>query len=116
MNLTIEPILRSVGIAPLEAQVTRHAFVKEHEDIGMQGIHADSTGEEILLYTSQQSANPRIFPTAPPAISVVFVCEGGDRAACGPLWRTADRWPTTVRSRHSIPSCPRTWRISGTFL
>ncbi|WP_292885838.1 hypothetical protein [Microbacterium sp.] len=68
MTLTLDPILRSAGIDPLEAQVSRHAYVKEHEDNGLHGIHADSADDEILRYTSQQSANPRIFPARPPAI------------------------------------------------
>lgn len=43
MTLTLEPILRSGRIDPAEALVIRHAFVKEHEDAGLPGIHADST-------------------------------------------------------------------------
>ncbi|WP_201298277.1 hypothetical protein [Nocardia sp. CY41] len=83
MTLTLGPILRSAGIEPADAQVIRHAYVKEHEDTGLQGIHADSSDAEILAYTSQQSTNPRIFPVVPPRIWVVFIREGGDRAR---LW------------------------------
>jgi hypothetical protein len=39
--------------------------VREHEDLGL-GIHADSTDAEILRYTSQQSAKPRLFLVVPP--------------------------------------------------
>lgn len=45
--MTLEPILRSAGIDPSDALVIRHAYVKEHEDTGLQGIHADSTDDEI---------------------------------------------------------------------
>ncbi|MGV9749141.1 GIY-YIG nuclease family protein [Nocardia farcinica] len=130
MTLTLEPILRSAGIDPLEVQVIRHAFVKEHEDTGLQGLHADSTDDEILLYTSQQSANPRIFPTTPPAIWVVFVREGGDRAR---LWSVVEnrgeiandgalRTFDLVASDHMADlrnrlvigwRSPRTWRLNG---
>lgn len=83
MPLTLEPILCSAGIDPAEAQVIRHAFVREHEDTGVRGIHADSTDEEILAYTSQQPAKSRIFPLEPPRFWAVFIREGGDRASLG---------------------------------
>lgn len=83
MTLTLEPILRSAGIDPADALVIRHAYVREHEDTGLSGIHANSTAEEILWYTSQQSARPRVFPVLPPRTWVVFVPEGGNRAR---LW------------------------------
>ncbi|GAB3556231.1 hypothetical protein [Spelaeicoccus albus] len=83
MTLTLEPILRSAGIDPDDAHAIRHAFVREHEDSGLPGINADSTAEEILAYTSQQSARPKIFPAHPPRLWVVFIREGGDRAR---LW------------------------------
>jgi hypothetical protein len=70
MTLTLEPILRSTGIDPADAQVIRHEYVKEHEDNGLQGIHADSTDGDILAYTSQQSAKPRVFPVIPPRVWV----------------------------------------------
>lgn len=40
MTLTLDPILRSAGIDPADAQVIRHAYVREHEDTGLQGIYA----------------------------------------------------------------------------
>lgn len=83
MTLTLGPILHSAGIDPGEALVIRYAYVREHEDTGLQGIHADSTDDEILQYTGEQSAKPRIFPALLPRIWVVFVREGGDRAR---LW------------------------------
>lgn len=131
MTLTLGPILRSAGIDPAEAHVIRHAYVREHDDSGLPGIHADSTDDEILLYTSQQSARPRIFPTVPPDIWVVFIREGGDRAR---LWsvlenrgetandgtlRTFDLVETEhmadLRNRLVIGwRSPRTWRINAT--
>lgn len=130
MPLTLEPILRSAGIDPAEAQVIRHAFVRKHEDTGVQGIHADSTDEEILDYTSRQSARQRIFPIDPPRLWVVFIREGGDRAR---LWsvlenrgevsndgalRTFDLAASDhladLRNRLVIGwRSPRTWRLNG---
>lgn len=55
MALTLEAILRSAGIDPAETQAICHTFVREHEDIGLPGIHANSTDEEILAYMSEQS-------------------------------------------------------------
>lgn len=43
MTLTLGPILHRAGIKPHDAQVIRHAFVREHEDTGLQGNHADSS-------------------------------------------------------------------------
>lgn len=131
MTLTFGPILQSAGIDPSEAHVLRHAYVREHEDTGLAGIHADSTDAEILEYTSEQSANPRVFPVVPPRIWVVFVREGGDRAR---LWsvvenrgetsndgnlRTFDLVPTDqladLRNRLVVGwRSPRTWRINAT--
>lgn len=87
MTLTLEPIMRSAGIDPGEALVIRHAYVREHEDTGRQGLHADSTDVEILQYTSEQSAKPQIFPAVPPRIWIVFVREGGDQAR---LWSVVE--------------------------
>lgn len=87
MTLTLAPILHSAGIEPSDAQAIRHAYVREHEDTGLQDIHADSTDQEILSYTSQQSAQPRITPRLPPPIWVVFVRESGDRAR---LWSVVE--------------------------
>ena len=128
MTLTLDPTLRSAGIDPADAQVIRHAYVKE--DIGLQGIRADSSDDEILAYTSQQSANPRTFPPSPPRIWVVFTPEGGDRAR---LWsvvenrgeisndgthRTFDlvvsEQMADLRKRLVIGwRSPRTWRLNG---
>lgn len=80
MALTLDAILRSAGIDPADAHAIRHAFVREHEDTGLPGIHADSTDEKILAYTRQRSAEPRIFPTEPPKLRVVFIRESEDRA------------------------------------
>lgn len=131
MTLTLGPILQSAGIDPGAALVIRHAYVREHEDTGLQGIHAESTESEILRYTSEQSAKPRIFPANPPRTWVVFVREGGSRAR---LWsvlenrgemsndgllRTFDLVQTDhlmdLRSRLVIGwRSPRTWRINAT--
>lgn len=130
MTLTLDAILRSTGVDPADAQAIRHAFVREHEDTGLPGIHADSTDDEILAYTSQQSAKPRIFPVDPPPIWVVFIREGGDRAR---LWsvlenrgevssdgalRTFDLVASErladLRNRLVIGwRSPRTWRLNG---
>jgi hypothetical protein len=130
VTLTLGSILQSAGIDPHAAQAIRHAYVREHEDTGLQGIHADSSDQEILLYTSQQSAKPRIFPPVPPAIWVVFVREGGDRAR---LWSVVENrgelsndgalrtFDLTVsdhladlRNRLVIGwRSPRTWRLNG---
>jgi len=131
MTLTLDSILRSAGIDPAQTLVIRHAFVKMHEESGLRGIHADSTDDEILEYTSRHSRSPRIFPTAPPRTWVVFVREGGDRAR---LWGVVEnrgevdddaplrtfRLEVTddmadLRDRLVIGwRSPRTWRLSGT--
>jgi hypothetical protein len=130
MTLTLGPILQSAGIEPNEVHVIRHAFVREHEESGLPGIHADSTDAEILQYTSQQSARPRVFPVDPPLTWVVFIREGGDRAR---LWsvlenrgevsnngtlRTFDLSQSEhladLRNRLVIGwRSPRTWRLNG---
>lgn len=81
MTLTFAQILDSAGIDPSDALAIRHAYVREQ---GAGGIHGDSSDEEVMDYTSSQSANPRAFPAAPPTVWVVFLPEGGDRAR---LWR-----------------------------
>lgn len=83
MALTLGPILLDAGIDLSHALTIRHAYVQEHEDSGLPGIHADSTDMEILEYTRNQSANPRNFPALPPRYWVVFIREGGDQAR---LW------------------------------
>ncbi|SCX38004.1 hypothetical protein SAMN03159343_0265 [Klenkia marina] len=130
MPLVVGDVLRSAGIDPEETQAIRHAFVREHEDTGLPGLHADSTHEEILEYTRRQSAQPRIFPASPPRFWVVFMREGGDRAR---LWsvlenrgelstdgveRTFDLAVSDhladLRDRLVVGwRSPRTWRLTG---
>lgn len=130
MVLTFDALLRSAGIDSGEAQAIRHAFVREHEDTGLPGIHANSTNDEILAYTSQQSTKPRIFPVDPPMFWVVFIREGGDRAR---LWSVLEnrgevsndgaiRTFDLVVSEHLADlrdrlvigwRSPRTWRLNG---
>ena len=71
------------GTDLLDALVIRHAHVREHEDSGFLGIHANSNDEEILEYTRNQSANVRRFYAAPPHYWVIFIREGGDQSR---LW------------------------------
>src|SRR6188474_2480336 len=87
MTLTLRSILQSAGLEPEDVQVIRHAYVREHDETGSQGIHADSTDEEILRYTSRQWVDPRRFPLTPPRFWVVFLREGGDRAR---LWSVVE--------------------------
>ena len=130
MSLTFAQIMLSADIDPADTLVIRHAYVREHED-GTPGIHADSTAEEVLAYTSEQSANPRVFPAVPPKTWVVLLPEGGDRAR---LWavlrnngetsndgvlRRFDLQPSEqlrdLRNRLVIGwRSPRTWRINAT--
>ena len=87
MALTLGPILLDSGVDPPDALVIRHAYVREHEDSGLPGIHADSTDAEILQYTLNQSASTRSFPINPPRFWVVFIREGGDQAR---LWSVVE--------------------------
>lgn len=87
MALTLGPLLLDAGIDPASTLVMRHSFVREHEDTGSQGIHADSTDAEILAYTRRQWSDPRKFPLVPPRLWVVFIREGGDRAR---LWSVVE--------------------------
>lgn len=87
MALTLGPILLDAGIDPSDALVIRHAYVREHEDSGLRGVHAHSTDAEILEYTRNQSANSQRFPAAPPRFWVVFIREGGDQAR---LWSVVE--------------------------
>ena len=129
MALNFGHVLASGGIDPADALVLRHAYVGRHSD-GMPGIHVDSPDEEILAYTSTQSADTRKFPATPARLWVVFLPEGGDRAR---LWsvfinngeiandgfrRTFDLERTSalteLESRLVIGwRSPRTWRISA---
>lgn len=130
MTLTLESIMRSAGLDPTEVQVIRHAFVREHGDSGLRGIHADSTDAEILSYTRHQSAKPRVFPLTPPRYWIVFVREGGDRAR---FWSVVENrgeisrdkflrifdlvvseQMADLRNRLVIGwKSPRTWRLNG---
>lgn len=130
MTLTLEPILHSSGIDPGHALVIRHAYVREHEDSGLPGIHSDSTDDEILEYTRQQSADTRRFPVVPPRIWIVFIREGGDRAR---LWSVLENHGEisndgSRRTFNLVESglmadlenrlvigwrSPRTWRLNG---
>lgn len=42
MALTLGPILLDAGIDLSDSLVIRHAYVREHEDSGISGIHGDS--------------------------------------------------------------------------
>lgn len=130
MTLTLGSILHSAGIDPADAQAIRHAYVREHEDTGSQGIHADSTDEEILQYTRRQWVDPRRFPLIPPRFWIVFLREGGDRAR---LWSVVEnrgeldndglrRSFDLISSEHLADlrnrlvigwRSPRTWRLNG---
>ncbi|QIK84067.1 GIY-YIG nuclease family protein [Sanguibacter sp. HDW7] len=130
MALTLDAILRNDGIDPADTQAIRHAFVREHEDLGLPGLHADSTDDEILSYRLRQSAAPGRFPAVPPRLWVVFIREGGDRAR---LWsvlenrgelsddgvlRTFDLVVSDhlaeLRNRLVIGwRSPRAWRLTG---
>lgn len=130
MTLTLDAILRSAHIDPNDSLVIRHAYVREHQESGSPGIHADSSEAQILAYTSQQSARARLFPAVPPPIWVVFVRDGGDRAR---LWSVVENRGQldndgAVRHFDLIQSdlladlrdrlvigwrSPRTWRLSG---
>lgn len=130
MTLTLGSILHSAGIDPADAQAIRHAYVREPEDTSSQGIHADSTDEQILQYTSRQWVDPRRFPLTPPRFWVVFLREGGDRAR---LWSVVENGGefdndgvrrsfdlvvsdhlADLRNRLVIGwRSPRTWRLNG---
>lgn len=130
MALTLGPLLLDAGVDPATALVIRHAYVREHEDSGLLGLHADSTDSEILEYTRTQSAITQRFPATPPPLWLVFIREGGDQAR---LWsvvenrgeisnngilRTFDVAPSEhmadLRNRLVIGwRSPRTWRMSA---
>lgn len=130
MTLTLRPLLIDAGIDPASALVIRHAYVREHEDSGLVGIHADSTADEILEYTRTQSANTRRFPIDPPRQWIVFIREGGDQAR---LWSVVENRGEisndgVLRKFDVVPSehmadlrnrlviawrSPRTWRMSA---
>ena len=129
MTLTLSHILASAGLEPLNTLVIRHAYVREHED-GSAPIHADSSDDDVLAYTREQSSNTRTFPKNPAPVWVVFLPEGGDRAR---LWsvltnhgevsddgtlRTFELTSSNIledlRNRLVIGwRSPRTWRLGG---
>ncbi len=131
MPLTLNPLLIDAGIDPAHALVIRHTYVREHEDSGLAGIHADSTDAEILEYTRNQSANTMRFPANPPPLWVVFIREGGDQAR---LWSVVEnrgeissdgvrRVFDVVQTEHMEDlrnrlvvgwKSPRTWRMNAT--
>ena len=57
MTLNLGLILADAGIDSSDAIVLRHAFMAERG-----GIHADSSDEEILAYTAEQSVASQQFP------------------------------------------------------
>lgn len=131
MTLTLGPLLIDAGIDPAQTLVIRHAYVREHEDSGLVGLHADSTHAEILEYTRNQSSNTKRFPAKAPSLWVVFIREGGDQArlwsvvenhgevANNGILRTFDlvesEHMADLRSRLVIGwKSPRTWRMKAT--
>lgn len=125
MTLTLGPILHDAGIDLVEAIVIRHAYTTEPD-----GIHADSTDNEILAYTRTQSASPRKFLAVPPRLWVVFIREGGGEAR---LWSVVENrgeaWNDGVRRAFDLVQSdhmeelrnrlvvgwksPRTWWMRG---
>lgn len=96
--LSLDWILRSAEVRADEAMVIRHAYVREHEDSGLQGIHADSTDDEILYYTSRQSATQRVFPVTPPRYWIVSSVKTEGVLGSGRLSKTTVRPGTTAGS------------------
>lgn len=104
--------------------------MREHEGSGTPGINANSSDEEILAYTCEQSAKPQFFPAVPPRLWVVFMPEGGDRAR---LWSVLENRGEVAndgaRRTFDLVSIdhladligrlvigwrsPRTWRLNG---
>ncbi len=131
MTLALEAILRSAGLNPSEVLTVRHTFVKEHAGTGMRGIHADSTDEEILTYTADQSAVAGEFPAPPARHWVVFLKETGARAR---LWAVVEHRGVLssdglrqifdlavtdhladLRNRLVVSwPAPRAWKVAGT--
>lgn len=99
-GLSVASIAASAGFDLAEALVIRHAFVTRHDDTGENGVHADSTPEEILYYTARQEIDPRRFPQHPPRLWLVFMKEGGDRARFWSLVENRGELSRTERLRH----------------
>lgn len=115
MALNFGHVLASGGIDPADALVLRHAYVGRHSD-GMPGIHVDSPDEEILAYTSTQSADTRKFPATPARLWVVFLPEGGIARDSGRFSSTTARSPATASGVPSISNEPllsRSWRAGS---
>src|SRR4051794_22442883 len=83
-TFTLGDALVKTGIPFSELMAIRHAYVKVHKD-GYPGIHADSTEQEILAYTSTQSL--RGFVKKPPRFWVILLPGQGTRAR---LWRIVE--------------------------
>lgn len=125
MALTLGPILADAGIDLTQAIAIRHAYTTE-----TSGIHADSTDDEILAYTAEQSASTAKFPAAPPKHWIVFIREGGAEARLwsvvenrGEVWNDGTRRGfDMVRTEHMAElrnrlvvgwRSPRTWWMRG---
>ncbi|WP_433718672.1 GIY-YIG nuclease family protein [Microbacterium laevaniformans] len=128
MTLSLGAILRDAAIDPVDAIVMRHAYVEQHWD-GFRGIHADSTDDEILEYSSGYGLNGN-FPAVPPRYWVIFIKEGGNQAR---LWSVLEnrgevsndgvlRRFDTVRTEHMAGlqgrlvigwRAPRSWWMRG---
>lgn len=126
MTLTLGLILANAGIDTSQAIAIRHAYTSDP-----LGIHADSSDDEIIAYTSKQSVSPLRFAANPPRHWVVFLPDGGSEAR---LWaiienrgevrrdstrRQFDLSPTSqmdeLRNRLVIGwRSPRTWWVKGT--
>lgn len=124
--LTFGPILADAGVDLSEAIVIRHAFTTEPG-----GIHADSTENEILDYTAEQSTSKARFLAAPPRFWIVFIREGGSEAR---LWSVVENrgetWNDGMRRGFSLSATehmaelrdrlvvgwrsPRTWWMRAT--
>lgn len=128
MTLTLGPILLDAGIDPADAIVIRHAYVKQHWD-GFRGIHADSSDEEILEYSSGYGRNGN-FPAVPPRFFVVFIKEGGNQARLWSVLENRGEIPNdgllrrfdTIQTEHMAElrnrlvigwRSPRTWWMRG---
>lgn len=130
MTLTLKTILSAYGMDPANVLAIRHVYTGYRDDSDMPGINSESTDADILEYTGRQSARPRVFPSAPPKVWVVFVRDGGDRAR---LWSVLEnrgershdgmhRWFDLV-DNHSMADLrnrlvigwrsPRTWWLKG---
>lgn len=131
MPLTLDPVLRQEGIDPSEILVIRHVFDGASQGGGSFGLSPDATDQQILEYTSEQSAKPRNFPVEPPQWWAVFLRDGGSRAR---LWAVLENrgeiyndgihrrfnlevttYLDDLRNRLVIEwNSPRTWKLNGT--